>query len=223
MENDTSKQQFYIAVNGQETGPFTIDQLKEQGVRRDALVWTDGLKQWVKAEDMPILQNILRSVPPPLLIEKHKEQEKQTPIKPDRYFGYKLARRRERFLAFLIQFFLYLVFIMIVFGTSITEEQNFTVIGIILDVAIAAFWGAVFYSFWGCNIGHKIVGLQVISSVSGEVQKNGYSGAIREGMKMLFSMVIIPTIWLLWDDDRQNLYDKITNTYVVKIAAVNKH
>jgi beta-barrel assembly-enhancing protease len=35
-------------------------------------------------------------------------------------------------------------------------------------------------------------------------------------VKHLTSLFILPVIWLLWDDDRQNLYDKLVKTYVVK-------
>jgi uncharacterized RDD family membrane protein YckC len=60
------------------------------------------------------------------------------------------------------------------------------------------------------------MGLIVISSVDGKIKKDAAAGAIREGIKAIFSYFLIPSIWLLWDDDNQNLYDKIVKTYVVK-------
>jgi uncharacterized RDD family membrane protein YckC len=69
---------------------------------------------------------------------------------------------------------------------------------------------------WGGNLGHKIMGLKVISAENGEIQSNAKTGAIREALKSVFSLVFIPVVWLLWDDNRQNLYDKVVKTYVVK-------
>ena len=60
------------------------------------------------------------------------------------------------------------------------------------------------------------MGLKVISSVDGSDQKKALTGALREGLKNLFGFVLIPVIWLLWDENKQNVYDKIVNTYVVK-------
>ena len=58
--------------------------------------------------------------------------------------------------------------------------------------------------------------LKVISSVDGSDQNNFILGFRREILKDIFTWFIIPVMWLLWDKDRQNLYDKVTKTYVVK-------
>lgn len=42
------------------------------------------------------------------------------------------------------------------------------------------------------------------------------NGVIREGLKSVFSNFLIPIIWLLWDENKQNLYDKALKTIVVK-------
>jgi uncharacterized RDD family membrane protein YckC len=60
------------------------------------------------------------------------------------------------------------------------------------------------------------MGLKVISAENGIIQSNAKTGAIREALKSIFSIVFIPMVWLLWDDNRQNLYDKVVKTYVVK-------
>jgi uncharacterized RDD family membrane protein YckC len=65
------------------------------------------------------------------------------------------------------------------------------------------------------------MGLTVISVENGEIQNNAKTGAIREVLKCVFSLVIIPDVWLLWDDNRQNLYDKVAKTYVVKKKSGN--
>jgi uncharacterized RDD family membrane protein YckC len=80
---------------------------------------------------------------------------------------------------------------------------------------LSAIFGAIFYSMWGGNLGHKIVGLAVISAQNGEIQNKAITGAVREALKSVFSFAFIPFLWLLWDDYKQNLYDKVVKTYVV--------
>lgn len=217
-------QQFYIAVNGQQTGPFTIDDLKTKNIHRDTLVWTVGLDNWTKAEYIPILKEVLRATPPPLPNSETKTTSQQVPPPPspkapisnDKYFGYDLARKRERLFAILIEGIIIAVPIFILFGDDISENDLYSFGSFVGYGILYAILGAIFYPIWGGNLGHKIMGLKVISSENGEVQNNAKAGAIREALKYVFSLVFIPIVWLLWDDNRQNLYDKVVKTYVVK-------
>ena len=59
-------QQFYYTVNGQQYGPFVIEELKTKGIYRDTLVWTTGLDVWTKAENIPMLKDIISNTPPPI-------------------------------------------------------------------------------------------------------------------------------------------------------------
>jgi membrane protease subunit (stomatin/prohibitin family) len=61
--------QFFIAVNGQQTGPFTPEQMAQmaqQGnLKRDSLVWKAGMPQWAQAGTVSELSNAFSTVPPP--------------------------------------------------------------------------------------------------------------------------------------------------------------
>jgi membrane protease subunit (stomatin/prohibitin family) len=61
---------FFVAVNGQQTGPFTISALKQQAVARtftaETLVWKAGMQGWVAAGQTPELATVFADVPPPL-------------------------------------------------------------------------------------------------------------------------------------------------------------
>lgn len=214
-------QQFYIAENGQQAGPFTIDELKEKNIHPDTLVWTEGIDSWTKAEYIPLLKEILRATPPPLPNPEKNITSQQVPPPPtptpppintDKFFGYALASRRDRFFAVILESIILIIPSYIIFGDS----DPFSFNSIALGAVFSAVLGAIVYPMWGGNIGHKIMGLQVISSENGEVQNNAKAGIIREGLKSVFSSVVIPVIWLLWDENKQNLYDKVANTYVVK-------
>ncbi len=76
--------------------------------------------------------------------------------------------------------------------------------------------GAVWYPLFSGNLGHRIFKLKVISLESGKDYEKSQEGAIREFLKSILGFLIIPSIWILWDDNNQNLYDKLTKTHVVK-------
>jgi uncharacterized RDD family membrane protein YckC len=224
------EQKFYIAIDGQPAGPFTIEELKSKKIQRETLVWTDGLDNWTKAENIPILKDILRGIPPPLPnTEANTTSPKipsiQTlppPISNNKYFGYELALRRERLFAAIIEDIFEDVIISVLIllsGRDVFNDDLYSLYSfdsIVSNMILSAIFGAIFYSMWGGNLGHKIVGLAVISAQNGEIQNKAITGAVREALKSVFSLAFIPVLWLLWDDDKQNLYDKVVKTYVVK-------
>ena len=220
------EQVFHVLENGQPTGPFTFEQLKGKNIQRDTLVWTEGLDAWTKAEHIPVLRDILRATPPPPpnsgTAAGSTSQAPPPPIPGGSntlYFGQRLALRRERFVANLLEVFAVFIIAMLIasafdIGSSGSDEVTFG--SYLSGVAIAAIFGAICYSNWSGNIGHKLLGLKVISAQDGSDQQSAKAGAIREGLKAAMGLLIIPSIWLLWDEQRQNLYDKVTRTVVVK-------
>lgn len=62
--------QIFVAQNGQQTGPFDVQQLQlmAQGgqLTKETLVWKAGMAAWAKAETVAELGTILNSVPPPI-------------------------------------------------------------------------------------------------------------------------------------------------------------
>lgn len=61
---------FFIAVNGQQTGPFDLNTLKQMAqqnkVTRESLVWKQGMTQWTPAGQVGELNVLFEQVPPPL-------------------------------------------------------------------------------------------------------------------------------------------------------------
>jgi membrane protease subunit (stomatin/prohibitin family) len=62
--------QVFIAVNGQQTGPFSIEQLTQmaQGGQfsRESLVWMQGMAGWTAAGQVAQLSNVFAATPPPV-------------------------------------------------------------------------------------------------------------------------------------------------------------
>lgn len=62
--------QFFVAINGQQQGPFDFNQLKQMAVggqlNRESLVWMQGMSNWTQAGQVQALNDIFAAVPPPL-------------------------------------------------------------------------------------------------------------------------------------------------------------
>lgn len=55
-----NNQHFYIAVNGQPTGPFTIEQIRQHHtLAHNTLVWNETMTEWTAAGNIPELQSII--------------------------------------------------------------------------------------------------------------------------------------------------------------------
>ena len=138
--------------------------------------------------------------------------------------GYKLASRWKRFFATIIEGIIYSIILLgiyLIIGKSVSEFWNdfnsdFKFLDILYSLVTGLFIGAIFYPLFTGNIGHRIFNLKVISSENGKDYKKPEKGAIREGLKHVLSFLIIPCIWILWDEKNQNLYDKIAKTLVVE-------
>jgi transcriptional regulator with XRE-family HTH domain len=150
--------------------------------------------------------------------EKHHNENR---IKSDLVYGYKLAPKGIRLLANLTEFF---IFFVILIGPNVlykmlTKNMDPNV-GAFVKVEHLAFFslliGGVLYPVFSGNLGHKIFNLKVICAESGADYKKASEGAIREFLKYASSILLIPIIWLLWDNKNQNLYDKLTKTFVVE-------
>lgn len=220
---------FYISIAGQQKGPFTIDELKNNGLNHDSLVWTAGMPSWAEAKHVPQLSQALSMIPPPM---PSNASAQGTGINPPplpagapspavMYHGYKLAARRERLTAHIIQNLLFLLPFFMMFGNEIfMDDTQYDLEAFGLDVIAGAIFGAIcgaiFYPLWAGNLGHKVMGLKVIKSTDGADYTSSLNGALREALKGSLGMFIIPGIWLLWDSNKQNLYDKMVGTIVVK-------
>ena len=50
--------EYFIAINGQQQGPFTIDALRGQHITPDTLVWAQGMSNWMPAGQVGELQSL---------------------------------------------------------------------------------------------------------------------------------------------------------------------
>jgi membrane protease subunit (stomatin/prohibitin family) len=61
---------YFVAVDGQQAGPFDAATLKEQirtgRVKTDTLVWAEGMAEWTAADKVEAVSKLFGAVPPPL-------------------------------------------------------------------------------------------------------------------------------------------------------------
>jgi membrane protease subunit (stomatin/prohibitin family) len=64
------KASYYLALNGQQAGPFDLSLLPDKitggTMTRDTMVWTTGMPSWTAAGAVPELAALFKDVPPPL-------------------------------------------------------------------------------------------------------------------------------------------------------------
>ncbi len=56
---------WHVSRNGQTFGPFSLEQLLQQGVTADTYVWKAGMAAWMRAGQVPELASRLGMMPPP--------------------------------------------------------------------------------------------------------------------------------------------------------------
>ncbi|MES2487840.1 MAG: DUF4339 domain-containing protein [Bacteroidota bacterium] len=56
---------YYIHLNNEQFGPFTIEEIRTKGISKDTKVWYEGLPSWVNASEIESF-SIIFTTPPPL-------------------------------------------------------------------------------------------------------------------------------------------------------------
>jgi hypothetical protein len=64
--DEAPARKFYLVIDGRRQGPFAREELPEQGLEHDTLVWHTGMSEWLRADKVPALREVLLTIPPPL-------------------------------------------------------------------------------------------------------------------------------------------------------------
>ncbi|MBS9771053.1 MAG: DUF4339 domain-containing protein [Trichodesmium erythraeum GBRTRLIN201] len=73
--------EYYIAKGEEKTGPFSLDEMKIQTFYADTLIWKEGWQDWIKASDVPELQQLINNAPPPIKLKEDAPIEDEVPKK----------------------------------------------------------------------------------------------------------------------------------------------
>lgn len=61
MEN-----KYFIHDGAEQKGPFSIDELKTVGIKKESMVWCEGMETWKPAGEIEELNSVFPVIPPPL-------------------------------------------------------------------------------------------------------------------------------------------------------------
>ena len=89
---------YFIRQDNKPQGPYSIDQLKEMKLNPAALVYAEGLKQWIKALEIPELRKELFPVQPQT-VAQHSETGIKTPEFARQTKGFGIAKNLKTILA----------------------------------------------------------------------------------------------------------------------------
>lgn len=85
-------EEYFIAENEEQIGPFSIEELKGKSLTAHSLVWREGLEDWIEAKELEELKVLFRKQPPPIprkkdekiiQVEAKIKKEKQPLLKPE--------------------------------------------------------------------------------------------------------------------------------------------
>jgi GYF domain 2 len=74
---------FFVILNDERRGPFALEELAAQGLEHDSLVWYAGRRAWTRADELPVLDELLLTIPPP--IPRAADQDLRLPDEPPNY------------------------------------------------------------------------------------------------------------------------------------------
>ena len=57
---------YFYSVGDNQKGPFTFEQLKNENIHNETLIWFEGLDKWTPAKHILELEDILQLTPPPI-------------------------------------------------------------------------------------------------------------------------------------------------------------
>lgn len=55
---------YYILEQGNKTGPFNLQELKEKNIQPTTYIWTLGMSDWTEAKEIEELSDLLQELPP---------------------------------------------------------------------------------------------------------------------------------------------------------------
>lgn len=68
---------YYINKEGEQQGPFSLEELAEANITNETLVWKKGEKSWVKAYELEDLNEHFETIPPPVPKQKTEKELKE--------------------------------------------------------------------------------------------------------------------------------------------------
>ena len=66
---------YFYAKNDNKYGPFSLEELKNEDITKDTLIWFEGLEDWAPAKDIDEMRPFLELMPPPIKNDIEHDEE----------------------------------------------------------------------------------------------------------------------------------------------------
>ena len=73
---------FYIDATGKQVGTFSPEELRLENIKHDTLVWTQGMEQWQRAEEVEDIRHIFQTPYDPPVNNYSEAKEEPSVIQP---------------------------------------------------------------------------------------------------------------------------------------------
>lgn len=92
-----NERKYFIAISGEQKGPYSIDEVKSMSLSNDTLVWYKGLKDWTELKDIEELCSLVidEELPPPLPSTVPMNVAIEKPVKIEVYKGQQNKEKRK--------------------------------------------------------------------------------------------------------------------------------
>ena len=77
---------YYVRINNESQGPFSLDELQNLSISREIYVWKQGMNDWMQAKDVVELGPILQKATPPFTAPPPFEQAHTAPINQQTHY-----------------------------------------------------------------------------------------------------------------------------------------
>ncbi len=218
---------WYFAQNNQQQGPVPLAELQRKlaagELGLNALVWTEGMPQWVQAGTLPVLAPAggatWAAMPP---AAPGGVIEYQTPLVPHPYAGFWL-----RFLAYLLDYLLIWIAqtillagawglgFFVLAGHPPSRAYLHLAQPIVLWIGIWLYFGLMESSAWQGTVGKQLVGLKV-TDLNG--RRIGFGQAMGRNLGKVLSAFILMIGFIMagFTERKQALHDLLAKTLIVR-------
>lgn len=209
---------WYYSNSGRQEGPITestlVDMFQSQRLSRDTMVWTDELKDWVKASSVeglvPRSQNMHPPPPPPLISQATKQPA-------DLYAGF-----WKRFAAALIDGVILMISGLViggafgfVYGATTGTAEGAEFLGNIIGIILGWLYSALFESSAKqATLGKMALGIKV-TDLDGNPISFGKASGRHFGKIISTLIVFIGFIMVAFTERKQGLHDMMAGCLVV--------
>lgn len=223
---------WYFVKEGRREGPvsaeFIVSEMRRGRIGAQSLVWTEGFEAWRVVEEVPELQELAATLPPPLPPEEAPEPTPSVPhptLEPTRELGFENISQRlaalliDSALLFVPAMVLLYMLTAIIYASSdtfdITAPDDRRQLELLFQLcAMPGLWlyNAGFESSsWQATPGKYLMKLKVVGVDGGRLSLG------RATARFFVKNLTLPFgfVFALFDRKRQTLHDMIARTFVV--------